>query len=73
MLPDTQSMLERIRVVFLLTQFTATGNANRESLTEWPEFSGAGRLLILSHRTEHDTDLYTTGWSLYANYQKPRP
>ena len=54
------------------TQFAATGDPNREGLTEWPEFSGAGRFLRFSNQIELDTDLHTTGLSLYTNYQKAR-
>ena len=54
------------------TQFSATGDPNREGLTEWPAFTETAQFLRFTDRLEIDTELYTTGFSLYTNYQKAR-
>jgi para-nitrobenzyl esterase len=54
------------------TQFSATGDPNREGLTEWPVFTETAQFLRFTDRLEIDTELHTTGFSLYNSYQTAR-
>ena len=54
------------------TQFATTGDPNREGLTKWPEFSETVQFLRFAEQLEINTELHTTGFSLYDTHQTAR-
>jgi para-nitrobenzyl esterase len=54
------------------TQFAATGNPNRDGLTEWPEFDEADQHLTFGDPIEVGTGLHVVGFELYDANQTER-
>jgi para-nitrobenzyl esterase len=54
------------------TEFAATGNPNRDGLTEWPEFDEADQHLTFGDPIEVGTGLHIAGFELYDAYQAER-
>ncbi len=54
------------------TQFAATGNPNREGLTEWPEFDESDQHMTFSDPLEVGTGLHVAGADLYTAYNTQR-
>jgi carboxylesterase type B len=54
------------------TQFAATGDPNREGLTDWPAFSETVQFLRVDEQLKIDMELHTTGFSLYNTHQTAR-
>ena len=53
-------------------QFAATGNPNRDGLSQWPEFDAADKHLTFGDTLEPGTGLHAAGFELYDAYQVER-